>query len=380
MNTIVFIPFVIAIVFSLLIRFALDALSESINESRFRKARAISFRKQFLSPKKVGRKFTRGIVKFDLEMIDLADSVVKSRYRTLLQSLSDKSGTKGDQALRRLFRTKIYIVIIGFFLSFLISIGSQYQLLPITLGLTLLAYLAPSLLKSMAMLASSGYGKRLSRLVAFQGVSNLSTVKLFRLKLYSSLTVFLICYLYTVLTEAAFSRFFYSLLFTVLGFFLPDLFLYNKVMKRRELFEQLFPEAIDLLSMCVNAGLAFPAALAKVSESQEGPVAEELARVNAEVSLGKERVEALREMASRVNLDSLQEFVSSVSQVDRFGIPISRALAEQSRELRAKRKALGREKAQKVPIKILGPIMLCFLPCVILIVLAPAMIGVFNII
>ena len=130
--------------------------------------------------------------------------------------------------------------------------------------------------------------------------------------------------------------------------------------------------------MCVSAGLAFPAALAKVSEIQSGPVPEEFLRVRAEVQLGKDRNEALREMADRMKVDALRNFVNAVSQVDRFGIPISAALQEQSKELRAERKARGREKAQKVPIKILGPVMLCFLPCVLLIVLGPAIIGILG--
>jgi tight adherence protein C len=174
------------------------------------------------------------------------------------------------------------------------------------------------------------------------------------------------------------SSIFLLFLGVILGFFVPDIILYNNVAKRREKFAEALPDAIDLLTMCVNAGLAFPQSLAKVSDIQKGPVSEEFIRVRTEVQLGKERNVALGEMADRIKLDSLTNFVNAVAQVDRFGIPISAVLQQQSVELRAERKAKGREKAQKVPIKILGPVMLCFLPCVIIIVLGPAIIGILG--
>ncbi len=167
-----------------------------------------------------------------------------------------------------------------------------------------------------------------------------------------------------------------ALLLVILGFFLPDILLKNRIIKRKQLLADSLPDAIDMLQMCVSAGLAFPAALSRVAEMQNGPVAEEFARVTAEVQLGESRVDALRAMAERTQEPHISKFVSSMSQVDAFGIPISNVLLEQSKQMRLIRRERAREKGQKVPIKLLGPIMLCFLPCVIIIILGPAVISI----
>ena len=101
-------------------------------------------------------------------------------------------------------------------------------------------------------------------------------------------------------------------------------------------------------------------------------------RVNTQVQIGQARSEALMEMAERTGSKPMLSFVNAVVQVDRYGIPISGALREQAIEMRSERRSLAREKGQKVPIKILGPIMICFLPCVVIIVLAPAIIGIIS--
>jgi tight adherence protein C len=169
-----------------------------------------------------------------------------------------------------------------------------------------------------------------------------------------------------------------AVLLVILGFFLPDILLKNRIIKRKQLLADSLPDAIDMLQMCVSAGLAFPAALARVAEMQNGPVAEEFARVTAEVQLGESRVDALRAMAERTQEPHIAKFVSSMSQVDAFGIPISNVLLEQSKQMRLIRRERAREKGQKVPIKLLGPIMLCFLPCVIIIILGPAVISIIR--
>jgi Flp pilus assembly protein TadB len=167
-----------------------------------------------------------------------------------------------------------------------------------------------------------------------------------------------------------------SVLLLLLAFFLPDVLLKNRIIKRKKLIADSLPDAIDMLQMCVSAGLAFPAALSRVAETQQGPVAEEFARVTAEVQLGQSRVEALRDMAERTQEPHIAKFVSSMSQVDSFGIPISNVLLEQSKQMRVVRRERARERGQKVPIKLLGPIMLCFLPSVIVIILAPAVLSI----
>ena len=169
-----------------------------------------------------------------------------------------------------------------------------------------------------------------------------------------------------------------AFLLLALGFFTPDILLKNRILKRKKLLADSLPDAIDMLQMCVGAGLAFPSALSRVAETQEGPVAQEFARVTAEVQLGQSRVEALRDMAERTQEPHIAKFVSSMSQVDAFGIPISNVLLEQSKQMRLVRRDRAREKGQKVPIKLLAPIMLCFLPSVVVIILAPAFLSILR--
>ena len=104
-------------------------------------------------------------------------------------------------------------------------------------------------------------------------------------------------------------------------------------------------------------------------------MAEEFARVTAEVQLGQSRSDALSSMAERTQEKHIQKFVNAMMQVDRFGIPVGNVLIEQAKEMRAARRARARERGQKVPVKILGPIMLCFLPTVLLIILGPVVIS-----
>lgn len=366
------ISFASAIVF---IWIFLDILSYFTKRSE--KIRRINSIKSFsVKQQQLRKRFLKGIVRLDLQFQDLSNSVVKRQYKTFLETYSNQVDVGGERILQKIIRNKTYLALFGLFLTFTLAARNEIRLIPISLLITTMAYLAPSVIHITSKLANSTYGKRLDSLANFRKGKSLSSAQIFRFKFVAAAVTFAFCYFYTLVRNTTASGTLLSVLIVLFSFFIPDIWLYNKVMKRREKFADALPEAIDLLSMCTNSGLAFPAAMVKVAESDIEPVSEEFARVNTEISLGKERAEALREMSDRVKVDSLQEFINAISQVDRFGIPITRALQEQSRELRAKRKARGREKAQKVPIKILGPIMLCFLPCVIIIVLTPAIIGV----
>ena len=165
------------------------------------------------------------------------------------------------------------------------------------------------------------------------------------------------------------------LLFPVLavaGFFAPDLILFNQAEHRTEEIQFQLPDALDLLNLCVESGLGLQSALARVAETQDGPVAAEFGRVLQEMQLGVSRTAAFESMAARTKQDDLRRFVTAMLQVDKLGIPVANVLREQAREMRAVRHARAREQAQKVPVKILGPLMLCFLPGLFVIILGPA--------
>jgi tight adherence protein C len=167
-------------------------------------------------------------------------------------------------------------------------------------------------------------------------------------------------------------RYPWALALPVLGFFTPDLLVYNSAQKRQAEIGRNLPDAIDLLNLCVESGLGFEAAMARVSGRGETPVAEEFARFDADLKLGKSRGEALKDMADRNENKQLRRFVAAMRQADRLGIQISQVLAEQAADIREQRRESARAQAQKVTVKILAPVILCFLPATFIVIIGPA--------
>lgn len=162
------------------------------------------------------------------------------------------------------------------------------------------------------------------------------------------------------------------------GLYLPDLLLYNAGTKRQERLQFALPDAMDLLTICVEAGLGFDAALAKVASTSEGPLASEFARVLREMQIGKSRTDALRALAARTTVIELRAFVSALIQASEMGIGIAHVLREQAREMRLRRRQWAEEKAQKVPVKILIPLMTCILPALFVIVIGPGALSIVH--
>ena len=164
----------------------------------------------------------------------------------------------------------------------------------------------------------------------------------------------------------------------VLGFFLPDLYLYQAAYNRSERMARELPDAIDLLTISVESGLGFDAACQQVSRNTTGPLAEEFSRMIGEMQLGSSRSEALRGMAERSNVPGLRSFVSAMVQADAFGIPIGQVLRVQSSEMRVKRRQHAEMKAQQVLVKITVPLIFCILPCLFVAVMGPAALTVMD--
>jgi tight adherence protein C len=160
------------------------------------------------------------------------------------------------------------------------------------------------------------------------------------------------------------------------GFFLPDVLLYNAGLKRQAKIQLALPDALDMLTVCVEAGLGFDGALAQVARNTEGPLAAEFARALQEMQIGKSRSQALRALASRTTVPEVRAFVSSLVQASDLGIPIARVLREQAKEMRVRRRQRAEGRAQQVPVKITFPLILCIFPALLVIVLGP---GVINI-
>lgn len=157
-------------------------------------------------------------------------------------------------------------------------------------------------------------------------------------------------------------------------FFLPDLLLYNSGNKRQAQIVRTLPDAIDLMTICVEAGLGFDAAIAQVARNTTGPLAEEFARSLQEMQIGRSRAEALHGLASRTTVPDLRSFASAVVQAGELGIPVARVLREQAVEMRVKRRQRAEEQAQKVPVKIMIPLILCIFPALFIIIIGPGII------
>jgi len=160
----------------------------------------------------------------------------------------------------------------------------------------------------------------------------------------------------------------------MVGFVAPDLQLRSRVAKRQRAILRLMPEVIDLLLLCIGAGLDFLVALNKVvaiPRLQREPLIGELSLALQEIKLGKRRAEALRALAKRVNLPELSSFLRTIVQADRMGTPISEVLANHAEDLRLQRFLRAERAALQAPIKILGPLIFCIMPCVAIIVGAP---------
>lgn len=160
------------------------------------------------------------------------------------------------------------------------------------------------------------------------------------------------------------------------GFFVADIWVRNLGERRQLQIRDGLADAIDMMTVCVEAGLGFDAALSRVARNLEGAVASEFARVLQEMQFGKARAEALRAMVDRTDVPELRTFVSSLVQSGELGISVGDVLREQAREMRVKRRQRAEEKAQKLPVKILFPLLACLLPCLFIVVLGPAIIGV----
>lgn len=168
-----------------------------------------------------------------------------------------------------------------------------------------------------------------------------------------------------------------KLLFTVLatlaGFFVPQFSLSRAVTKRQKSIRRALPDALDLLTICVEAGLGFDAAMAKVVEKWNNQLSNAFNRVLQEVQLGKLRREALRAMADNIGVSEMTSFVAAVIQSEQLGVSMARVLRIQADQMRVRRRQIAEEEAHKAPIKMLLPMAFIIFPSLLIILLAPAL-------
>ena len=177
------------------------------------------------------------------------------------------------------------------------------------------------------------------------------------------------------------NTFVWSIVFAVIGFYLPTLWLWSKANERKTEVTHALPDALDLLVVCVEAGLGLNAAIVKVSQeiTLASPVlSQELRQVNNEMKAGINRIDALRALADRTGVADVKSLVAVLVQTDRLGTSIAASLRAQSDSLRVKRRQRAEEAAHKVAVKLVFPLVLCIFPELLLVLLGPGFISIFR--
>lgn len=159
---------------------------------------------------------------------------------------------------------------------------------------------------------------------------------------------------------------------TFAGFYLPHLMLSSRITRRQSDVRKAMPDALDLLTICVEAGLGFEAALAKVSDKWENELSLAFARMIREVQLGKVRRDALKDMADNLGIAEMTSFVAAIIQSEQLGVSLAKVLRIQSDQMRVKRRQRAEEQAHKAPVKMIIPMALLIFPSIMIIILTPA--------
>jgi tight adherence protein C len=158
----------------------------------------------------------------------------------------------------------------------------------------------------------------------------------------------------------------------LLGFQIPSILLSTRISRRQKEIRKAMPDALDLLTICVEAGLGFDAAIQKVYEKWDNELARAFGRVIREIQLGKLRREALRDMANRMGIEEMTSFVAAVVQSEQLGVSMANVLRIQSDQMRIRRRQLAEEEAHKAPIKMLLPMALLIFPSICIVLMTPA--------
>ena len=167
-------------------------------------------------------------------------------------------------------------------------------------------------------------------------------------------------------------------LFAIIGFFFPQLWLQGKINTRQAEIQKAMPDALDLLTICVEAGLGFDAAMSKVSEKWENELSYSFSRAIREVQLGKLRRDALKDMAERIGLTEMTSFIAAVIQSEQLGVSMAKVLRIQSEQMRIKRRQRAEEEAHKAPVKMIIPMAFLTFPSIFIVLLAPAAFQMMN--
>lgn len=227
-------------------------------------------------------------------------------------------------------------------------------------------------------LTPAGYVQKLDRLLALAGrPASMPLEKLLASKPALGIAGGLLAFL-MISANPSSTMVLLGLFLTVLGYFIPDLMLYSKGQERQQKLQLELANTLDQMLISVEAGLGFEAAMARAGANGKGPLADELVRTLQDMQVGRSRRESYLALADRTNVPELRSFVKAIVQADAYGIALSGVLRTQAKVMRVKRRQRAEEKAMKLPVKVLFPLLFFIFPVLFIAILGPAVINAIN--
>jgi len=236
-----------------------------------------------------------------------------------------------------------------------------------------------SFAESLVASAPKGYVGWLDRQILWAGrPTGWTLTKIFTWKVILVAVISLLGWLF-IANDPQPLRFVLVLVALVLAFFIPDVLINSRAHDRQSAIQQSLPDTLDQMTIAVEAGLGFDAAMAKAGQNGRGPLAEELIRTLQDMSIGRTRRDAYTALDHRTNSEDLRRFVRAVQQADAYGVAVADVLRVQAGEMRVKRRQRAEEYAMKIPVKIVFPLVFCILPVLFIVILTPAAIGMIRV-
>lgn len=181
-----------------------------------------------------------------------------------------------------------------------------------------------------------------------------------------------------LLEASALLRIVLIMILALCGAAIPDYLLESAIRKRQSAVRKVLADSLDLMAVCVEAGIGLDGAMQNVVEKLESPFSDEMSRVLEEIKVGKVRAEALRDMAKRIHIQEVSSFVAAICQADQLGVSIVNVIRVQCDTLRNVRSQRAREAAAKLPVKLLFPLIFCIFPAIFVVVIGPGVIDIFR--
>lgn len=233
--------------------------------------------------------------------------------------------------------------------------------------------------RSLSWVASAASRARLERNLALAGLTvQWPAARVLRIKLIAT-AVALAAAVVFIAPAPSFFRFVIGLAVTIGVYFIPDVAIGSRARERQDVIRSELADALDEITISIEAGLSLETAVARAGEYGKGPLAQELTRTVQDMRVGFTRKEAYLALADRTSVTDLRRFARAIMQADQYGVSVGNVVRGQAKELRAKRKQRAEEKAMKVPVQVLFPLMFCILPVLFVVVLGPAVINLIGV-